>query len=134
MVKLQNLVYIEMVGNGQYNSAVQGGFIPKEFYAKHKDYIDEYVTWFNELDGKHSEVKADIIIESCTDSTVHNESLLNRFNSAVCFSKISEEMIENLYDDCGLTESDVTEINNINKEIASRLKTVSVVTFDGTII
>ena len=70
-----NLVKIEMYARGYYSDSEvsETVYIKQESYEKMKEEIDEINIWIYELDGKHSEVKADIEITTISQEDVNSE-------------------------------------------------------------
>ena len=97
-----NLVRVEAFAQGYYSEQVFEDYflLPKDFYEEHKNLIDNFTFYVSELNGKHSEIKADITVRE-VDNYIefdYRGSLLDSFEEFLYENDIEKDFnISQLY-------------------------------------
>lgn len=119
------LAKISANAEGYYSGQtyIEEYFLRKESYDKLKEHIDKIEIYVYELDGKHSEVEADVDTEIYTE-----EELLKEDISCECDDSNLYFRLQDIYE-----ENDMDFKNEI-KEVREYLKTLdTIVTFEITV-
>lgn len=119
------LVNISAYAEGYYSGQTyeENIFITKESYEKLKEKIDEIEIYIYELDGKHSEVEADIDIDCLTEETLLKIDL-DKGNDGENLYYTLEEIFEN--NDLSL-DKELDVINNYLRTLDN------IITFEVTV-
>lgn len=123
----KQIVAIEIWAEGYYSSSFAGhvGFMFKEDYEKYEDIVNEFSTWFHELDGKHSE------IEGTIDVHYNDEDIVKAVARQTDDYKFYENVLEHIAEE--VEEEETNRIEQISQEIAEQfnVKTVVEVSFNN---
>lgn len=102
-----NLVEISAYAEGYYSGQTyeERILITEESYKKLKDKIDKITIYVSELDGKHSEVEADIDVEYLDENNL--DKIDTDYDSTLCY-----ELLE-IFDSSSMSlEKELNDIND----------------------
>jgi hypothetical protein len=127
---LYKAVLIEVWAEGYYSNQSEQhyAFIPIEIYEPHRDAVKEHISYFHDLDGKHSEIQG-TVVESyiCTPEDLKLAYLSNKGNESW---RITEGMDDIFSSDEISAIEDIT--GSIMMQFTSEVTTI--VKFNGEVV
>lgn len=120
--KESKIAKVEVTAQGSYSSAIAYGevYLPYELYEAAKDIVDNYTTYADELDGKHSASESDtpVIKEMTLEELVHEKE----FNDyTVYLTEIIEDelgMAIDEYLEGSELEVDIVNLRKLSKKVS----------------
>ena len=125
---MKNLIFVGAEAYGYYSEAYacEGVFLSKEMYEKHEELLKSTFSerYFHELDGKHSQVNGDLVVNKI-NSEFDVYALLTD-DCVSCNPYLLEEYIE---DDVEGIEDLLAHVNNVYELIQKESEGYSKYTF-----